>query len=362
MRLQLASSLSEHFDLISFDNSKRTPPDRSLWRGIRSQFQMACELLELLRRQRPQIVHIHTCSGPTFYRSMVDLLLARLYSGAPERVILHIRGGRFADFLQGLTSLRRRLVRWALVSADRVIVLSSSWADRIGRFDPRVNIAVVANGVAWPARARTWRRRRSRFHPAARAADSGPITIVLVGTTRRSKGVDDLIEAVARLPKRTRPRLRVRIIGPDLEDRAEALQDRAVQLGLAELITITGSLSPGAVRRELLGASIFALPSYVEAFPNALLEAMACGLPSVVSNVGAIPEMIDDGVEGFLIAPGDVDGLYAGIGKLIRSFELRKRMGRAARKRVRKEFSQQRVTDSLASLYRHLLETSGAPR
>lgn len=343
MRLQLNGSLAREYRLIPFDNSKRTPPDRTLWQGITAQLGLVYALLSMLRKYRPDIVHIHTCSGPTFYRSSLDLLLAKLH-GLP--VILHIRGGRFGEFLQGLTVAKRRLVRRALLSADRVIALSPSWERRIQRFDSQICLRVVPNGVVSPSRTKQW-------HPQSK------VKIVFIGTTKRSKGVDALIEAVGTLPKATRSRLEVAIIGPDPEDRSCELRRHIEKLGLEHVIDLAGVLTPDEVRDELRRASIFTLPSHAEGLPNALLEAMAVGLPCVVSDVGAIPEVITDGVDGFLVKAGNVEHLSACLKNLIGSLELRKRVGRAARKRVRGHFCQEKVAGRLGEVYRELLTPHG---
>ncbi len=344
MRLQLGSDLARQYKMIPLDNSKRTPPDRPLWQGIRSQLGLLWKLNRLLARHRPELVHVHTCSGLTFYRTIVDMLLVRLYR---MPVILHIRGGRFEEFLNGRSGIGRRVVRWALVSADSVIALSPMWAERLLAFDPRISVQVVANGVLLPEGPRPQT-------PTAR------IRIVFVGTTQRAKGVDDLIEALSRLPRQTRRRLDVRIIGPDPGGRIDELQAQAEQHGLSENVVFTGQLSSEEVKRELRRAAIFTLPSYAEGLPNALLEAMALGLPAVVGSVGAVPEVIDHGVSGFLVRPGDIEQLSTLLGKLIRGSALRQKMGRAARERVRQDFGLPKVARLLDVLYQQLLKPSEA--
>ncbi len=344
MRLQLGSELARQYKMIPLDNSKRTPPDRPLSQGVGSQLGLLWKLIRLLGRHRPELVHFHTCSGLTFYRTIVDMLIVRLY-GLP--VILHIRGGRFEEFLNGRTAIGRRVVRWALVSADSVIALSPVWAERLLAFDPRISVHVVANGVPLP-------ETPTQHRPTAR------IRIAFVGTTQRAKGVDDLIEALSRLPRQTRLRIEVRIIGPDPGRRIEELQALAEQCGLSERVVFTGKLDSEEVKQELRRAAIFTLPSYAEGLPNALLEAMACGLPAVVGNVGAVPEVIDHGVSGFLVRPGDIEQLSTLLGKLIRGPALRQKMGRAALKRVRQDFGLPKVARLLDVLYQQLLKPAEA--
>ena len=344
MQLQLGSALGDQFELVPFDNSKRTPQHRAWWEGLVSQWAIAADLVRLIRRVRPALVHIHTCSGLTFFRTILDMIIARCLR---VPVILHIRGGRFAEFLNGLRLLSRAVVRRALVGAECVIVLSPKWADRLRAFDPRINLQVVANGV-----------RTSEF--SGSQPRSGPVKVVFVGTTKKAKGADDLIEAVARLDPSLRETLEVRIIGPDPEGRASAIEALIQRLSLQQVVQVAGMLSGQEVRRELEEASIFVLPSYAEAMPNALLEAMACGLPAVVTDVGAMPEVISDGVEGFLVKPGDVAHLCVRVGHLIRNPELRERMGQAARARAVRDFGQDGVVRRLSELYRATIVLPGA--
>jgi glycosyltransferase involved in cell wall biosynthesis len=343
MRLQLSSSLTQRYQIIPFDNSKRTATDRRLWQGIRSQLYLACELFNALRRHRPDIVHLHTCSGLTFYRSMVDMLLAKWFRA---KVIMHIRGGRFEEFLRNAGRFGGTLARSALRWADRVIALNQDWAERIAKLEPRARISVVQNGVVVPARLR-------QQHSTKK------IGVVFVGNLRREKGVDDLLSAVAELPKTIRATCCLRLVGPDPYDRLDELQQMTRRLGIEDTVEFCGTLSRDDTNQIMARSEIFVLPSYAEGFPNALLEAMACGLPSIACDVGAIPDVIEDGVNGFMLRPGDRARLSECLKQLIRDPDLRKKFGRAARKKVRREFDQDRVVDLLDRLYREMLHPAG---
>jgi glycosyltransferase involved in cell wall biosynthesis len=109
---------------------------------------------------------------------------------------------------------------------------------------------------------------------------------------------------------------------------------------------------------ELLyrAADVFVQPSHVEGMSNALLEAMACGLPVVATTVGAAPQMIEDGVDGLLVPPGDSDALGKALERLLEDADLRQAMGRRAGESVRSRYSISDVADRIEA--RYVLATS----
>ena len=102
-------------------------------------------------------------------------------------------------------------------------------------------------------------------------------------------------------------------------------------------------------------ADIYVLPSYAEGLPMSILEAASYGLPIVATRVGGIPEIIDDGVNGFLIDPGDKGALTDRLLRLIENPELRSQMGRAAYQKVKEKFDVDTVVKQLDSLYQEFL-------
>jgi glycosyltransferase involved in cell wall biosynthesis len=99
---------------------------------------------------------------------------------------------------------------------------------------------------------------------------------------------------------------------------------------------------------------LYALPSYNEGLPMSVLEAMAAGLPVLATPVGGIPEAVSDGVEGFLVAPGDVAALAARLAQLLQDDGLAQRMGAAARRKVETTFSSQAVLPHVEKMYQEL--------
>jgi glycosyltransferase involved in cell wall biosynthesis len=105
--------------------------------------------------------------------------------------------------------------------------------------------------------------------------------------------------------------------------------------GVARLL---GTRPPEEMPAAYADAEVFCLPSWWEAMPLSVLEAMAAGLPVVASAVGGLPEMVSDGETGFLVAPGDAAGLGDALARLVADPALRARMGAAGRRRARERF------------------------
>ncbi|MBV9604079.1 MAG: glycosyltransferase, partial [Solirubrobacterales bacterium] len=107
-------------------------------------------------------------------------------------------------------------------------------------------------------------------------------------------------------------------------------------------------------------ADMFCLPSFAEGLPGVLMEAMAMGLPVIATRIMGIPEIVEDGVSGRLVAPGRADALAGALLELLGDPELRSSMGKAGRRRVEKEYDIRRSASALAQLYRASLGTPQA--
>jgi glycosyltransferase involved in cell wall biosynthesis len=208
-------------------------------------------------------------------------------------------------------------------------------------------IEVIRNGVDVE---------RAPYGPEARAAARRRLGVadeeLLVGCVASlypKKDHRSLIEAFARLePARLRAQLVMVGSGPLEAD----LRARAAQLGLANRVMFVGSVpDPPAL---LPGFDVFALSSRYEGLPNALLEAMAAGLPAVATDVGGVAEVLEDGVSGLLAPAGDVPALAAALDRLLQDGQLRLEMGRRARE-LAGRFDIREVTRRTSEVYERVL-------
>lgn len=267
---------------------------------------------------------VHACDTPSNIFGLPGAALARV----PVRI------GTRRDVNPGRSAAQLALQRAAYSFAHVVVANAKAAAERL-RFErvPRGHIAVVPNGVdlsQFPARMRTAPLRR----------------VVTVANLRPEKGHDVLIEAAARVLAACAD-ARFVFVGGGTE--RAALEALARERGVADAVVFEGHAED--VAAALDAADIFVLPSRSEAFPNALLEAMASGVPVVASAVGGILEMVHDGRTGRLVPPGDAPALAASLLAMMRDPESAIRMGAAAGADVRARFSFDRMVAGFERIY-----------
>lgn len=314
------------------NNVKTTTADRALWQGVVAQLRLLIRLAGWCLGWRPDVVHIHTCSWGTFWRNSLDVLLARLLA---RRVVLHIHGAEFHKFLASLTPRRAWLARQVFTLANAVIVLGEQWAEVIGPWCPPGRVQVVPNGVPVPERT------------ASGAKDGTPV-ILCLGNYERRKGQADLIAALARMSGAARLLLH----GFESEPgQRESLAGLADSLGVADRVALPGPVMGEAKEAVVLGSDLFCLPSYDEGLPMSMLEAMAAGLPVVVTRVGAIPEALIDGKDGLIVPAGDVDALASALDELLADDDKRLRIAAAGRAKVERDYSVARVARDVDTIY-----------
>lgn len=355
----LNSPLQDRFTLTPFEvtlQSNGAPAQSTLMRIVRHLGKLR-ELFTVLRRTRADIVHIHTCSYASLRRNLLDLLLARSLG---RKVVLHIHGGRFADYLDNAGMIERRLVRQLLRLAHAVIVLSETWASRLRSRLPGVRLVVVANGIDpdWQTaafRAENVRPPRRRATKTCRLLHLGPLTT--------AKGVEDLLAAAKRLAADGR-RFSLRLVGPASDADRQALQARIEAAGLECKVTLHPTTTGAAKALLFHEADAFVLASHSEALPMVLLEAAACELPIVATTVGAVPELLGPALEAVerlqpgpavLIPPRDPDKLADALRRLIDNAALRRTLGSALRAHICEHYSLERQSASVADLYRSVL-------
>ncbi len=195
--------------------------------------------------------------------------------------------------------------------------------------------------------------------PSIRPARDGteaadPVRFVTIGRAVEKKGFDDLLAALAKLPGGLHWRL-THIGGGE---RLKALQAQAVTLGLADRVTWAGPKAQTEVIAALREADLFVLPSRQagdgdrDGLPNVVMEAASQALPIVATDFAGIPEFVREGVEGLLVAPGDVDALAQALAALTGAPAQRAILGRAAHERLTGAFSAAAGLDAIAARLR----------
>jgi glycosyltransferase involved in cell wall biosynthesis len=179
----------------------------------------------------------------------------------------------------------------------------------------------------------------------------GPIRLLATGRLVWKKGFDYLLAALAQLARRGIA-FHAEILGSG--ELHNYLRFSIGDLGLESSVKLVGGVAPADVLARMQQSDVCVLSSFEEGLSNAVLEAMASGLPIVTTNAGGMAEAVSDGVEGFVVPVRDADALADRISRLAVDPELRTRMGVAARARAEAEFSLRRQGDVFESMYRSI--------
>ena len=180
--------------------------------------------------------------------------------------------------------------------------------------------------------------------------------LLFVGRLAGVKGVPILLQSVADLAADI-PDLRLTLIG-DGPDRAD-LETKARDIGIADRCDFVGYKSQSEVAEALTHASLFVLPSFAEGVPVVLMEAMAAGVPVLTTRIAGIPELVEDGVSGKLVAPGDTDALTGALKDLLSPSTDRRAMGQAGRDKVTQDFNIATEAAKLSALFQGDLHERG---
>ena len=313
--------------------------------------QSARHLARLIREIRPQILHTHTAKAGAIARAA-----AVLAGDARPPIVLHTFHGHVLKgyFGPGRTAFFRHLERVLARASDVLVAVSPEVRDDLVELGvaPRKKFAVVRLGIPLAERL---------GGPGAeldyRRLYGIPEDAFVVGWVGRMTGVKDT-GAVLEILRATRD-LGVDAVlcmvgdGPE----REGLEQRAQELGIVRHTYFAGYQPDVAGYDRLFDA--FVLPSVNEGTPVSAIEALASGTPVVANLVGGVPDVIRDGVDGFLVDPGDTGAAGQRLAELARDPGLRAALGEAGRERVLARYSVERLVDDVDRLYRSLLEAKG---
>jgi glycosyltransferase involved in cell wall biosynthesis len=297
---------------------------------------MRCALADL----KPTIVHMHGffvtavgAAGAAASGARAVLATVHAMPSAPVALRPDWRG-RF-EF-----AARSFMTRRAARHLDRIVcVVDAARAELEAMGVAGEKLVVIPNGIPAPA-----------GQVIASDSPDAPPLVGSVGRLESPKGYEYLVDAAALVGERV-PDVRVRLVGDGVL--RGALGARVVAAGLDGRVELAGwSDEPLA---EIAAMDVYVVSSVTETTNLTVLEAMALGKPVVVTNVGGLPEVVEDGVTGLVVPPRDPGALADAVVSLLGDPELRARMGAAGRERFLERFTVERMTDAHLELYAELL-------
>ena len=312
-------------------------------------------LARLIRRERPDILHTHTAKAGTVGR-VAALLAGRR---APPIVVHTFHGHVLRGYFGPLRSrLFRLLERWLAARTTALIAVSPQVRDDLVSLGvaPPERFAVIRLGIELDQRVAGGQNGRleSRRYlgiPTDRFA------VGWIGRMTAVKRTDDVLVAFKRLRDEGVDAVLCMVgDGPDREQ----LERRAHELGVVRDTLFLGYQEDVAPFYAAFDALV--LPSSNEGTPVSAIEALAAGRPVVATRVGGVPDVVQEGEDGFLVEPGATDELADRLAQLARDPALRERMGSTGRERVLPRYAVARLVDDVDRLYRSLLSEASVRR
>ena len=336
-RALLASSFAQRFDLQLLDSTQEVPPPPIRVR-LRRALARIWRLITIFKHQKPDAMLVFASGGFSFIEKALMVGYARL-RGVPS--LLSVRSGHFIDLCR--RSRVYRAICGVLLRFPRFLICQGrAWQtffDQVFGLNAE-RCPIVDAWVATEAFLDIGKNRKAR--------STGCVEILFVGRIERFKGVFELLAAVRDLAAEDLPYFRLTLAG-DGNNAMEA-KSWVAQHGLSDRVRLVGWVDGEAKLALFRDADVFVLPSYTEGLPNAMIEAMAAGLPVVVTPVGSVPDVVSDGVQGLLVEPRSVQALTAALRKLLRDREARMSMGRSAHLTAQERFGTETAARRLAEL------------
>ena len=339
LSLLMSSRLAEEFELIHFEVGREGRDEGAVGRAARlivSPFRLAAAVLG----KRAAIVHLNTALTPrAYWRDLAYLIVAKL-CGA--RVLYQVHGGVLPQVFCRGYRLLAALLRSTLRFADVIVAVSAPERDAFRGFVGSTPVFAFPNSVDCTHYAAVERKT---------AAPDAPLRLLYMGRLVREKGLYELLEAVALVcSEGIATELIIAGSGPE----ELPLRQLAASRGL-EHVSFPGPVHGVAKLTLLQRADVSLLPtSNCEGLPYALLESMAAGVPVIATRVGAIPELVTDGVNGLLMEGRSAQAIAAAIRQLAGDRAALARMSEASRTTIVAGYSIVRLAAELSGVYAQL--------
>ena len=303
--------------------------------GVKEYISLVGKVKKRIKHESPDVLHLCTTASLGLLKDYFILRYARSKGVATA---LHFHCGRLPEIIakgNWETRLLRRVMKYTTVP----VVMDACSHKALAEW----GISSVVN-LPNPLSAFVSEKAAQMKHAVMRV----PRRLLFVGHVVDIKGVYELVEACTGMTG-----IELRMVG-HVEDnvRGDLVDISSKRKG--DWLVFTGGLSREDTIREILAADILVAPSYIEGFPNVIIEAMACGTPVVASKVGAIPEMLDYGNCGILIEPRNADAICSAVSGLLDNEELKASFSAKSMERVNDVYSMHTVWSQMVSIWKNI--------
>ena len=283
---------------------------------------------------RVELVHIHMASYGSFYRKSIIISLCKMLH---IKVVVHCHGACFEKFYNSVKESKKEYIKKTFAKTEKVIVLSESWKEFFKTIVDENKIAVLYNSVNVPDKID-----RNELNKVP--------TGLFLGRIGERKGAYDLIEAVKNI-KNEGIKIKILMAG---DGEIQKAKDIIKKENIEDIIEVLGWIDNKQKEKYLKSSDFYILPSYDEGMPMSVLEAMSYSLPVITTDVGGIPEIIQNKNNGIMVKPGNNDEIKNAIKKIIENNEFRKEISENAYETILEKFNFKHYEEFLDKLYKQI--------
>ena len=282
---------------------------------------------------RPDIIHIQSSFGASFYRKMFFIIIGKWFS---VPVVNHIHGAEFDEFYTNAAERKKRLVAKNYKKCDVIIVLSREWKSKLKSEIKGLNVRVVENFATVP--------------DGLAAPENRENIVLFLGYIGKRKGVYDIPDVVKKVIDK-KPDVKFILCG---NGEVEEFRKVVKENNLENYIELKGWINSEQKDDLLNRSKIYFLPSYNEGLPMSILEGMAYGLPVVTTNAGGIPSVVSTGINGYVCEPGSILNFAKAILKLLNDQDLCKAMYQNNIDKISKKYSLESNVRKISAIYNQI--------
>ena len=286
----------------------------------------------LLSNKNIKIVHILSAEKGSFLRKSILLTIAKIFG---KKTIINFHSCDPNIFYKDKIFPFNLFIKNILNSADLILVLSTQWKKIIQDKCTNSNIKVLYNPV-----------KLKELNPKPVSEN---VNVLFMGIMGKRKGAYDIIEAAKSIKNKN-----IKIIMHG-NGEVNEIRELVKKYNLESIIEVDGWIKGDAVEKAYRNADFMILPSYDEGLPMTILEAMSYGMPVISTTVGGIPDMIENGVNGYMLTPGHNQVLAEKIDFLAENSELRKNMGEKSYEIFKEKFDINIIVKNLQTYYEKLI-------
>ncbi len=346
----MRSTFPERIDVAFIDQSVSRKVGELERMQLRKLLLLARMLLQLIgrlvRRKFDYCCLSISANRNAFLKERLFIRVARLF-GVPS--VLYSHGNGFLDLYNESTPRMQRVIDDTVSRTGGAIVMGENLRFNFERWLPAEKIFVVGSGI------------EASELPRRSVAADHPFTVLFLGNLIREKGVFVLLDAAPKIIA-AHPHVQFIFAGDWLAESDRLDAERKIQgLGIQKHISFAGVVWGERKAQLLVDADAFAYPTYypMEAHPLVIVEALEAGLPVVTTRWAAIPEIIEDGVNGLLVKTQDADDLAEKIAQVIRDSALRERISRANRRRFEDFYTHEHYGNRMIDVFETLTGRHG---